>query len=127
MRIGAGLLQYKINEIVEVVVTGIQPYGVFIKLDDKTNGLLHISEISSGFVADINEWVNVNSLIKVKIIDIIDNTKVRVSLKALEKSSKRRSRRPLRNLPRFEIGFKTLESKKEVWIKQLEEEYAHKI
>lgn len=120
-------MQYKINEIVEVVVTGIQPYGVFIKLDDKTNGLLHISEISSGFVADINEWVNVNSLIKVKIIDIIDNTKVRVSLKALEKSSKRRSRRPLRNLPRFEIGFKTLESKKEVWIKQLEEEYAHKI
>lgn len=79
-------MQYKINEIVEVVVTGIQPYGVFIKLDDKTNGLLHISEISSGFVADINEWVNVNSLIKVKIIDIIDNTKVRVSLKALEKA-----------------------------------------
>ena len=117
-------MDYKINDIINVTVTGIQPYGVFVKLDDNIDGLLHISEISSGFVADINDYVNINSIIQVKIIDIIDSNKVRVSLKALEKVSGRKRRRmPLRQLPEFEIGFITLEESLEVWIKQLEEEY----
>ena len=120
----ADFLKYKINDIVDVIVTGIQPYGVFIKLDDTTDGLLHISEISSGFVSDINDYVNLNSIIRVKIIDILDDNKVRVSLKALEKSSGRRRRRiPIRNLPEFEIGFDTLEKHLKVWISELEEEY----
>lgn len=120
----ADFLKYKINDIVDVIVTGIQPYGVFIKLDETTDGLLHISEISSGFVSDINDYVNLNSIIRVKIIDILDDNKVRVSLKALEKSSGRRRRRiPIRNLPEFEIGFDTLEKHLKVWISELEEEY----
>lgn len=117
-------MKYKINDIVDVIVTGIQPYGVFIKLDETTDGLLHISEISSGFVSDINDYVNLNSIIKVKIIDILEDNKVRVSLKALEASSGRRRRRiPIRNLPEFEIGFNTLEKHLKVWISELEEEY----
>ncbi len=121
-------MKYKINDIVFVTVTGIQPYGVFIRLDESVSGLLHISEISSGFVADISDYVNLNSLIRVKIIDIIDEHKVRVSLKSLEaESSRRRRRMPMRTLPKFEIGFKTLEKNLEIWIKQLEEDYAHKI
>ncbi|NLC54387.1 MAG: S1 RNA-binding domain-containing protein [Erysipelothrix sp.] len=124
--IGDDSLNYKINDIVDVTVTGIQPYGVFVKLDDTVSGLLHISEISSGFVADISDYVNVNSIIKVKIIDIIDPFKVRVSLKALEKVSGRKRRRiPIRQLPEFELGFSTLEEKLEIWIKQLEEEDVH--
>ena len=117
-------MKYKINDIVDVIVTGIQPYGVFIKLDETTDGLLHISEISSGFVSDINDYVNLNSIIRVKIIDILDDNKVRVSLKALEKTSGRRRRRiPIRNLPEFEIGFDSLEKHLKVWISELEEEY----
>lgn len=120
----ADFLKYKINDIVDVIVTGIQPYGVFIKLDDNFDGLLHISEISSGFVSDINDYVNLNSIISVKIIDILDDNKVRVSLKALEKTSGRRRRRiPIRNLPEFEIGFDSLEKHLKVWISELEEEY----
>ena len=123
---GDDSLIYKINDIVEVTVTGIQPYGVFVKLDDRISGLLHISEVASGFVADIHDYVNINSTIKVKIIDIIDPQKVRVSLKALEKVSGRKRRRiPIRQLPEFKLGFTTLEKKLEVWIKQLEDEYVH--
>lgn len=119
-------MKYKINDIVDVYVTGIQPYGVFVKLDDGVNGLLHISEISSGFVSDIYEYVNLDSIIKVKIIDILDPLKVRVSLKALEKESKRRQRRfPIRTLPVFTIGFKTLEVNLKEWIKKLEEDYVY--
>lgn len=121
-------MNYKINDIVEVMVTGIVPYGVFVRLDDKVNGLLHISEISSGFVADISDYVNVNSIIEVKIIDIIDPFKVRVSLKALENTSGRKRRRiPLRQLPQFEIGFLSLKKSLDKWIEKLEEEDARKI
>lgn len=121
-------MNYKINDIVEVMVTGIVPYGVFVRLDDKVNGLLHISEISSGFVADISDYVNVNSIIEVKIIDIIDPFKVRVSLKALENTSGRKRRRiPLRQLPQFEIGFLSLKKNLDKWIEKLEEEDARKI
>ena len=38
----------KVNDIIKVVVTGIQKYGAFVLIDDKYDGLIHISEISSG-------------------------------------------------------------------------------
>lgn len=115
-------MKYKINDLVNVYVTGIQPYGVFVELEDNVKGLLHISEISSGFVADIYDYVNIGSIIKVKIIDIIDPFKVRVSLKALEKVSGRKRRRiPIRELPEFKIGFTTLKENLEEWINKLEE------
>jgi predicted RNA-binding protein with RPS1 domain len=35
---------YKIGDIIEGQVTGIQPYGAFISLDAQTQGLVHISD-----------------------------------------------------------------------------------
>ena len=40
-------MQYRIGQIVEGTITGIQPYGAFVSLDEETSGLIHISEISS--------------------------------------------------------------------------------
>ena len=37
----------KVNDVIEVTVTGIQKYGVFVLINDKYDGLIHISEISS--------------------------------------------------------------------------------
>lgn len=39
-------MHYMVGEVVEGVVTGIKPYGAFVYLDSKHNGLIHISEIS---------------------------------------------------------------------------------
>ena len=36
--------EYKIGDVIDGVVSGIQNYGVFVKLDDQTQGLVHISE-----------------------------------------------------------------------------------
>ena len=38
--------EIKVGDIIEVVVTGIQKYGAFVLIDDKYDGLIHISEIS---------------------------------------------------------------------------------
>ena len=45
----------KVNDIIEVVVTGIQKYGAFVLINNKYDGLIHISEISSGYVKNIND------------------------------------------------------------------------
>ena len=43
--------KYKKGRVVSGVVTGIEKYGVFIGLDEFYSGLIHISEISHGFVS----------------------------------------------------------------------------
>ena len=34
------------KNIVKGIVTGIEPYGIFVKIDEKNDGLIHISKIS---------------------------------------------------------------------------------
>ena len=67
-------MQYRIGQIVEGTITGIQPYGAFVSLDEETSGLIHISEISEGFVKDVNHFVHVHDRVKVKIIDFDKST-----------------------------------------------------
>jgi len=37
-------MEYTIGDRVRGKVTGIQPYGVFVELDEQTQGLIHISK-----------------------------------------------------------------------------------
>ena len=47
-------MHYLVGQVIEGVVTGIQPYGAFVYLDSETKGLIHISEISQGYVKDLS-------------------------------------------------------------------------
>lgn len=58
-----------VNTQVKATITGIEPYGAFVSLADGTKGLLHISEISNDYVAKISDFVKVNDIIDVKVID----------------------------------------------------------
>ena len=49
------MIEYKIGDIVKVRVTGIERYGIFVSVDSLYTGLIHISEISSSFVKDVND------------------------------------------------------------------------
>ena len=75
---------YKIGDIIEGRVTGIQPYGAFISLDDQTQGLVHISEVQSGYTKNIHSFLEVGQLVRVQIIDIDEYTKkISLSLRTL--------------------------------------------
>ena len=43
----------KIGDKLEGTITGIQPYGAFVELESGVTGLIHISEIRSGYVSNI--------------------------------------------------------------------------
>ena len=76
--------KYKENEIVEGLVTGIEQYGIFVSLDEYYSGLIHISEISDGFVKDINNFVNIGETIKVRVLESDDDSfHVKLSIKNL--------------------------------------------
>lgn len=74
--------KYKVGNIVEGQVTGIESYGVFVSLDEYYNGLIHISEISNKFVKNIEDFVKVGETIKAKIIDVDEDLgQVKLSIK----------------------------------------------
>jgi len=53
------MAKYEKDQVLKGKVTGIQPFGAFVALDDETQGLVHISEISHDYVKDVNEYVQV--------------------------------------------------------------------
>lgn len=112
----------KVGQIVEVSITGVQPYGAFALLPDGTSGLIHISEISDHFVRSIENFVHVGQSIKVKILDIDPSThQAKLSLKAIDQHLKRREKRTTYRHPRRLIretpsGFAPLASMLPIWI-----------
>ena len=43
------LMKYKIGMVLSGTITGLQPYGAFVSLDEETQGLIHVSEVQAGF------------------------------------------------------------------------------
>lgn len=112
-------MKYHVGDEVEGIVTGIKPYGAFVCIDSKNQGLIHISEITNDFVSDINDYVKVNETIKVKIIDIDPKTfQMKLSLKSLKSRKNRRFQHftKKKTLPPMNIGFKTIEEILPKWI-----------
>ncbi len=75
--------KYEIGDEVEGTITGVVDFGVFVKLEEGLEGLIHISEIDWGLVDDPRNFVKVGQNIKAKIIEIKDG-KISLSLKQLK-------------------------------------------
>ena len=75
----------KIGDKIQGVITGIQPYGAFVDLDNQTRGLIHISEIKTGFVENIHDILKVGQKVLVQVVDYDEFTgKASLSLRTLE-------------------------------------------
>ena len=106
--------QVHVGDIVDVTITGIQPYGAFALLPDGRSGLIHISEISDGFVRDVNQFVFYGEQVKVKVIDIDSvHHQARLSLKAVAKNRRFRKRKSIVETPK---GFNPLREMMPRWI-----------
>lgn len=112
----------KIGQIIDVTITGIQPYGAFALLPDHTSGLIHISEISDKFVRNVDSFVHVGEVIRVKVIDIDESHHAKLSLKAVENHNKRKYKRTYKNhrekIQETPLGFTPLKNLLPQWIKQ---------
>ena len=114
----------KVGEIREGCISGIQPYGAFVQLDNGEKGLIHISEISKGYVKDVTQYLRVGERVRVKILDY-DSVlnQCRLSLKALQPTTRSRHKTTRESkVPKMVIGFKTLEEHLDEWIEQQNKE-----
>ena len=71
--------EYQKGDIIKATVVSITEFGAFAQIIPGVDGLIHISQISTERVADINTVLKVGQEVDVKIIDI-DEEKSRVSL-----------------------------------------------
>ncbi len=71
-----------IDKIYEGRVTSIRDFGAFVEILPGTDGLVHISELSDGYVESVTDVVRLDDVIKVRVIDIDDMGKIRLSKRA---------------------------------------------
>lgn len=116
--------KYEPGEEITGIVSGIQPYGAFIALDEETQGLIHISEITYGFVKDINDFLKIGEEVDVEVLEVDEAAeKISLSIRSLLEvpPTQRRdeeTRKPLQD--RIDEGdsegFNSLKEKLKEWI-----------
>lgn len=77
--------KYTIGDELETTVAGIVDFGVFLKIEEGLEGLVHISEIDWGLVEDPRNMFKIGDPIKAKVIEIKDG-KISLSIKALREN-----------------------------------------
>lgn len=112
------MTNYKKDCIVKGSVTGIEKYGIFVNLDNYYSGLIHISEISNGFVNDINEFVKIGETIYVKVIDVDEtNNQVKLSIKDIDYKIEEPTKEVFK-IKEVGTGFTILEKSRDLWINE---------
>ena len=101
---------YSVNQIVKVVVTGWTKYGIFVELNDGYTGMIHISEVDTGFVSDLNRYVSIKEEIFAKVLSVDECHKhVNLSIKCM-------NYRDSSEFGETILGFRTLYEKLPEWI-----------
>jgi polyribonucleotide nucleotidyltransferase len=78
-RVEACTATVQIGKIYDGVVTSIRDFGAFVEILPGKDGLCHISELSNGYVANVDAVCRVGDPMKVLVIDIDDHDRVKLS------------------------------------------------
>ena len=117
--------EFKEKDIIKAKVTGIQEYGAFVNIYNEHDGLIHISEISYGYVKNINDYVKIGDKIYAEIINVDDKTnQLRLSIKDIDyKNDGSR----LKRIAETKSGFEPLKDNLDEWINRKIKEIMEKM
>jgi polyribonucleotide nucleotidyltransferase len=73
--------EVKIGKIYNGRVVSIKEFGAFVEIAPETDGLVHVSELSDRYVDRVTDYVNVGDEVKVKVILIDDQGRIKLSRK----------------------------------------------
>ncbi len=82
-------MQLDVGKIVEGKVTGITNFGAFIDLGEGKTGMVHISEVSAGYVKEIADHLKEGEQVKVKVLKVGDDGKISLSIKQAQPQAPR--------------------------------------
>jgi polyribonucleotide nucleotidyltransferase len=75
----------QVGRIYEGRVISIKDFGAFIEIQDGQDGLCHISELDDQYVRSVSDVVRIGDLVRVKVIAIDEQGRVKLSRKAVKK------------------------------------------
>ena len=109
----------KIGEKYKGTITGIKPYGAFVLLENGTTGLIHISEIKTGYIDNIYKTLSVGEEVLVQVVDYDEfSQKASLSMRTLEEEKHHFPHRHRFSNSRYKIGFKPLVEEGPIWIRE---------
>mmetsp|Transcript_7501 Transcript_7501/g.46120 ORF Transcript_7501/g.46120 Transcript_7501/m.46120 type:complete len:487 (-) Transcript_7501:1117-2577(-) len=75
------------DQMLKGKVCNLTTYGAFVDVGAKSDGLIHISELSTGFVSEVGEVVSVGQEVEVRVLSV-DLEKNRIALSLVSKEAK---------------------------------------
>jgi polyribonucleotide nucleotidyltransferase len=73
--------EIKVGTIYEGKVVSTKDFGAFIELAPGTDGMCHISELADGYVKNVEDVVKVGDIVKVKVIMVDEQGRIKLSRK----------------------------------------------
>ena len=104
----------QVGQIYEGKVTGITKFGAFVEFDEKLTGMVHISEVTNGFLEKIEDELEVGQAVTVKVINISPEGKIGLSIKQAIKKEPTKE-----ELSEFEMMMKKFKQRSEEKISEL--------
>lgn len=77
------LIEVEIGKIYEGTVARITDFGAFVTILPGRDGLVHISQIADERIENVNDYLRVGDVVKVKVLDIDNQDRIRLSIKAV--------------------------------------------
>lgn len=93
--------EVKTGDVFEGTVKRIQPFGAFVEILPGREGLVHVSQMASGYVADPRQIVSIDKKVKVRVTDV-EQGKISLSMISGEEAARKRTtrdktRRPIKS------------------------------
>ncbi len=78
-RVEACTATAQIGKIYDGIVSSVRDFGAFVEILPGRDGLVHISELSNGYVSSVDDVCQVGDAMKVLVIDIDEQDRVKLS------------------------------------------------
>ncbi len=86
--------EIKVGTVYTGKVVSMKDFGAFIELAPGTDGMCHISELAEGYVKSVSEVVKLGDVVKVKVINVDDQGRIKLSRKAVLMDENRSKAQP---------------------------------
>ncbi len=83
-RVNAITAEAEVGQIYEGKVVRIEDFGAFVNILPGKDGLVHISQIANKRVEKVTDYVNLDDIVKVKVLDVDMRGRIKLSMRDLE-------------------------------------------
>ncbi len=82
---------FRVGEMYDVVVSKLADYGVFITMQDGSEGFIHVSDLSESYIDSIEKYISVGQQFIGKMLGFDRSGKIKLSIKPESKTSDKKN------------------------------------